>query len=483
MLCGQPIEYTAIELPEYLGDKGDINDLWKWHNFDTAEFVAEVENLQADLSAIMVHQAASTACPPLEDTVDVAPQKSALARQSMSRLSSTPVDWFSETSQWIKDEVMPALNQRAPVINRQGRREIRRCPDPNHTDANPSFSISYDRSKNDGIPQCSCHIQEEPDPWGQVAQWVGARPFMVWYQERKQTHRGGSANPTFDRSTPISTQNAVDGELGNRDTIDCGETETLAEDELEEALFADFFSSLENETPAQSFVNAAAVSGEPPTDDEIGDALIVEWDGKYAFFLGRWHQYDQGYWLPAKNISKPIWDGLVANKGAGVRPSSAKVKSVADYLCAQLFVDDDNVNCGEGVINLRNGLYDLRENCLKPHDPLRYLTKRLEFDFDPEATCPVFESFLTSSARQESEEQTSELCNLVQEAVGYSLAADINRQVSFWVYGPSRTGKSTFLNSLQKLFGTAALTVDLSALKSELYCLADVPGARILVCT
>ncbi len=90
MLCEQSIEYTAIKLPDFLGDKGDINDLWKWFQFDEAAFVTEVGRLQTDLGAIMLHQPANTPCPPhLEDTTDQSPHRAARTSQSRSHLSST----------------------------------------------------------------------------------------------------------------------------------------------------------------------------------------------------------------------------------------------------------------------------------------------------------------------------------------------------------------------------------------------------------
>ena len=44
------------------------------------------------------------------------------------------------------------------------------------------------------------------------------------------------------------------------------------------------------------------------------------------------------------------------------------------------------------LLNCQNGTLDLRTAELKPHDPNDLITKMLPVDYDPEATCPVWET-------------------------------------------------------------------------------------------
>jgi P4 family phage/plasmid primase-like protien len=76
-----------------------------------------------------------------------------------------------------------------------------------------------------------------------------------------------------------------------------------------------------------------------------------------------------------------------------------------------------------------------------------------------------------------------ELVNLLQEAFGYSLTADIAYQIAFWLYGEAASGKSTAIKVLKELMGNAYIEIDLSALNRNQYQLAEIQGKRVVSCT
>jgi Domain of unknown function (DUF927) len=182
-LRGTPIELAAYRLPEYLGPKGDINDLWRWKKFDRASFIENLEGIRREETGLWLRQAANL--PPKVKPPPASEQGQRSKRRGVGTTQKQAVDWNVERSRWIREEVMPALNRIAPVARTENKIERHHCPNPQHSDQTPSFRISYDRDTEVGIPQCSCHIQDQPHPWDRVAEWVGARPLKVWFKEER----------------------------------------------------------------------------------------------------------------------------------------------------------------------------------------------------------------------------------------------------------------------------------------------------------
>lgn len=100
--------------------------------------------------------------------------------------------------------------------------------------------------------------------------------------------------------------------------------------------------------------------------------------------------------------------------------------------------DFDDFNRNPYVVNIRNGLLDIRDMSFKEHIPSYLSTVQLNVEYNPYADCPQFKKFLN-------EVLDCRLIPLVQEIIGYLLTANTAAQKSFVFWGPARTGKSTLL--------------------------------------
>ncbi|MFQ7361166.1 DNA primase family protein [Clostridium perfringens] len=98
----------------------------------------------------------------------------------------------------------------------------------------------------------------------------------------------------------------------------------------------------------------------------------------------------------------------------------------------------DAFNRNPYLVNVRNGLLDIRDMSFKEHTPSYLSTVQLNVEYNPYANCPQFEKFLN-------EVLDCRLIPLVQEIVGYLLTTNTAAQKSFVLLGPARTGKSTLL--------------------------------------
>lgn len=134
------------------------------------------------------------------------------------------------------------------------------------------------------------------------------------------------------------------------------------------------------------------------------------------------------------------------------------------------------------ALNTQNGTLDLVTGVLEPHKRSDAITKVIGTSFDPKATCPIWEAFLS---RIMGGNQT--LIDFLQRAVGYTLTADVGEQVLFLLYGTGANGKSTFLNILLELIGPYAIQAAPDMLMSKRHEthpteLADLFGRRLAVC-
>lgn len=220
-----------------------------------------------------------------------------------------------------------------------------------------------------------------------------------------------------------------------------------------------------------------------PTDDEIGDMLINQWDGNISFFFGAWHEYKDGVWQVYNGLERAIWEKLKQIKYTGIRPTASKVASVEKYLQHYLSVADSFIDNQRDYINLKNGFFNIETYQLEPHKRESFMTSQLNFSYDAGADCPHFRKFLSEALVKADGLMDFELQMLLLEAMGYSLTANTDFRVSFWLVGASGTGKSVLINVIQKLAGTSHAPLDLDALEKNSYQLADIAGKRLVTFT
>jgi len=113
----------------------------------------------------------------------------------------------------------------------------------------------------------------------------------------------------------------------------------------------------------------------------------------------------------------------------------------------EVIATPDSFDKTPGLLNLPNGVYDLRAHKLLPHDRKYMATQIFGAAYDPNATCPKFEKLMQQLIPDEQMRQ------FVQRSVGYSLLGDPDQRAMFITHGPARTGKSQFHNLMLNLFG------------------------------
>lgn len=110
------------------------------------------------------------------------------------------------------------------------------------------------------------------------------------------------------------------------------------------------------------------------------------------------------------------------------------------------FFNKDN----SGHINFNNGVLRLRDKVLSPHSQDYGFTYVLPYDYNPNATCPNFDTMLKNvTCGDES------LANILLEYIGYAISGDNSNlgAKALILTGEGSNGKSTFLDVVKKLIG------------------------------
>ena len=102
----------------------------------------------------------------------------------------------------------------------------------------------------------------------------------------------------------------------------------------------------------------------------------------------------------------------------------------------------DLFNCQNGTLNLTTGEF-------RPHDPADFLTMMSGVTYDPDATCPRWEQFISEVMMND-----ADLALYLQKALGYALTGDTSLECLFILYGAtSRNGKGTTMETFLKIMG------------------------------
>lgn len=134
------------------------------------------------------------------------------------------------------------------------------------------------------------------------------------------------------------------------------------------------------------------------------------------------------------------------------------------------------------LLNCPNGTLDLRTGKLRPHRREDLLTQVTAANYDPAATSARWKAVVDHALGGDPELKT-----FFQRAAGYSLCGLTSEEKLFMPIGPTRTGKSTIVQSIRKALGDYARVADFEAFiaqknpggpKNEI---ARLAGARFVV--
>jgi len=108
----------------------------------------------------------------------------------------------------------------------------------------------------------------------------------------------------------------------------------------------------------------------------------------------------------------------------------------------------DDLDNYRWLLNVKNGVVDLKKGELIPRKREQLMSKIVNIEYDPKATCDRWMQFLDEIMQGD-----QKMIDFLQRAVGYTLTGDVSEQCLFFLWGSGNNGKTKFINLLEQLVG------------------------------
>ena len=275
----------------------------------------------------------------------------------------------------------------------------------------------------------------------------------------------------------------------------------------------DLFMKLPPIKPGELVDETELVSEEYGPHDE-GNALAVRrlYGDRIRYTGGfGWMFYDGRYWttgeLAESHVNRLILETLSRRRSAAVRaqyreitktgapagekdsrfeqilnsarPTTNRVNTTRQMLRTLVTVGEEEFQNPPGLLNVQNGVIDMRTGALYPSHSSYGFTYVLDVEYESGAWSQVWERFLNETV-------PNETVQYLQQAIGYTFAGDMREESIFWIVGPMRSGKGTLTETLQLLGGPIAAEVsirtflDRSKMNDQNFDLAGLHQARFV---
>jgi putative DNA primase/helicase len=221
------------------------------------------------------------------------------------------------------------------------------------------------------------------------------------------------------------------------------------------------------ELPSPSNPLAVARRLLPDWQNEDGHLICRRWRGSWMRWSGtRWRELDEQQVRAAlyRRLEHAVF--TVPGKGGQPEtrewaPTKQKIGNLLDALGAVTLLPTevdapawidrdqaDDTGSDGPIVACRNGLLRIRDRALLPHTPGFFNLVSVPFAYDPEATAPTWERFLSQVWPDD-----PEAVRALQEWFGYVLSGRTDQQKILLIVGPSRSGKGTIARVLKELVG------------------------------
>ena len=179
--------------------------------------------------------------------------------------------------------------------------------------------------------------------------------------------------------------------------------------------------------------------------------VFEEYKINMAFFYDRFYEYSNDYWNEINDESIEIFLRDFCKKFYATKinfHTSTFYKTLRDTFRDDLRIipetDNDRVllNCTSGTLEFDKKGFTLRE-----HNIEDYLTYKLNYDYNENATCPRWNSFLDEMLPDE----THQL--LLHQYIGYAFTNHLKLEKALFLYGDGGNGKSVVQEVITELLG------------------------------
>jgi putative DNA primase/helicase len=137
------------------------------------------------------------------------------------------------------------------------------------------------------------------------------------------------------------------------------------------------------------------------------------------------------------------------------KPSSRNVRNCKYLFSSLRAVSVDIFDHDPDLLNVKNGILNLRSGELSPHRAKLFFSYCLPVDYDPNTDYREWQTWLLEVLGGD-----QDVLAYIQQAVGYSLTGHTWEECLFYLHGPTRAGKGTFTETLLAVLGREPLATE-----------------------
>lgn len=185
-----------------------------------------------------------------------------------------------------------------------------------------------------------------------------------------------------------------------------------------------------------------------PSESQIADEIISKHQLFYVNNVG-FYEWNGKIWQFIPDLmAEKYADDTYGKRFA----TSNRVKAVKNLLKSRSIRDvafDRNP-----VLVFQNGTLEIETGKFRDFSQADYASIIMDYDYDPDATCPQWEKFIEDVTDEEPRRAEN-----LQFIAGYTLVPDCRYQKIFCLLGAGSNGKSVYLEIIQALFGARNVSV------------------------
>jgi P4 family phage/plasmid primase-like protien len=173
----------------------------------------------------------------------------------------------------------------------------------------------------------------------------------------------------------------------------------------------------------------------------LGEALMER--ETYRYTTSQLWVYRNGVYLPSGEASlRADAQGLLGNERREDR-----INEALHYVTVATQLEEESTPDGQ-YVNVKNGRLHWQTDTLEPHTSAVFTTIQLPITYDPMATCPAFDHYLTTTF-------DADVIPLIEELLGWIIVPDRRFEQAVMLTGEGANGKSVFLDLITYLLGEA----------------------------
>jgi len=211
------------------------------------------------------------------------------------------------------------------------------------------------------------------------------------------------------------------------------------------------------------------------TDAGCADAFATAFKGRLVYCNKEWFQRQNQVFEPVsaeivQGLAKEFLQSQVGNLHlgpVGISPfksclTRGRINAAVELSRSKFHVEADQMDRQAYIIGCSDGSVLKLDTGGVPNNHAAIVTKKLSANLIVGSSCPEWTAFLNRIF-----DHDAELISFVRRAVGYSLTGSVSEQCLFILIGTGANGKSTFVHTLQRLFGDYSASVPMATLMDQ----------------